>query len=421
MTGILAPGHYTAFPLSLSSSGSWVWVEDRYGLHSYSSSLVNYPSSSNHANEAWSRDDADKDVWKWTNRLTPGDETNSFPPQVAVNQCTGLRLSEISANVDTDVQFIEVSNKTDTSIQLEGCVLQTNRSKVSSHVFGAEELAPDEYRTVYIKDTGLTLTKTTSGTVYVLSSDLVSEVDQVSYDGLLEGTSWSLIGDKWLQSYTVSPGTANVRQDYEPCETGHVRNTESGRCNKIVVPESLADCGEGKYRSEETNRCRTITMQAALAACGAGKYRNTDTNRCRNIATATSLLKPCVSNQERNPLTNRCRLISSTASTLKPCASNQQRNPATNRCRLIGAGGSSLKPCAANQERNPATNRCRKKVAGTVADFPVEAVAESGKATVGWWAFGGVGILAAGYAGWEWRREVMSLIKRFSPFGIGRL
>ncbi|MBC7512333.1 hypothetical protein H7142_01575 [Candidatus Saccharibacteria bacterium] len=79
-----------------------------------------------------------------------------------------------------------------------------------------------------------------------------------------------------------------------------------------------------------------------------------------------------------------------------------------------------LQPCAQNQERNPDTNRCRTKTSEIAADFPVEVVAQSGEATLGWWAFGEEGMLATGYAGWEWRREVSSWIKKLLPFGITR-
>ena len=102
-------------------------------------------------------------------------------------------------------------------------------------------------------------------------------------------------------------------------------------------------------------------------------------------------------------------------SLLAPCASNQVRNPETNRCRAVSTAGS-LKPCAANQERNPETNRCRNKVDMVQADFPVEVVGESAQSTLGWWAFGGVGLLALGYAGWEWRIEIMNAIKKVGSF-----
>jgi len=366
-SGWLEPDHSASFALSLSSSRSWVWIEDLYGTIKYDPTLVSYPSSSGHVNEAWSLDG--QNIWRWTTFPAPGDTSNIFPPEVSVNQCAGLTISEIAANVATEDQFIELHNSSDAAIDVSGCALQTNRSTSKQYAFEAEQLAPNAYRTVYIKDTELTLTKTTTGVVYVLSSDLINETDSVAYENLDENTAWAEIMGNWVQTYAVTPNAENSWQQYPACEAGYIRNLDTGLCNKAAGPSG------------------------ALADCGAGKERNPDTNRCRTIISTSSLLVPCASNQERNPETNRCRITQSS---------------------------SDLKPCAANQERNPDTNRCRNKSASVVSDFPVQAVAQSGKATLGWWAFGGVGTLAVGYAGWEWRREVLSIIKKATGLIAGR-
>lgn len=389
LSGVMEPGHYMSFPISMSSSGSWVWIEDVYGTRSYPSSVASFPSSTGYDHQAWSYD-ADSSQWRWTSYPTPSDEPNRFAQEQAVNTCDGLLLSEVVANVATDEQFIEVVNVADVAIDIGGCVLQTNRSTTKSYIFEPARLEAGQYQTVSIEATDLVLTKTTSGTVYLLSSDYQLEVDQTQYSGLDEGVSWARVGDKWLQTYEVSPGRSNSFQEYPSCEMGYFRNLETGLCNKTVVgTQSLGDCGPGKYRNPETNRCRLVAAAAtSLTACGAGKYRNPETNRCRNLATTATLLTPCSPGQERNPLTNRCRSNVSTA----------------------------LTPCAANQERNPETNRCRGIRSSATADFPVEVVAQTGQATLGWWAFGGVGILAGAYAGWEWRMEVVSAIRRLGSF-----
>jgi hypothetical protein len=128
-----------------------------------------------------------------------------------------------------------------------------------------------------------------------------------------------------------------------------------------------------------------------------------------------STLTPCRDDQYRSLETNRCRLISSSSSSsLKPCAVNQYRNLETNRCRSTVSAASSRKPCAVGQERNPMTNRCRKATGGTIpsADFPVETIKSQAGDSVGWLAFAGVGIMAAGYGAWEWRREVSGLFAK---------
>lgn len=133
---------------------------------------------------------------------------------------------------------------------------------------------------------------------------------------------------------------------------------------------------------------------------------------------ATPQYAPCAPGQYRSTDTHRCRSTTAAASTLQPCGPNQTRNPVTNRCRGVLGASTTLKPCAAGQERNPDTNRCRKvqtKLAS--ADFAVEPVKQGTKAFAGWWALGGIAVLAAGYATWEWRDEIRRTITRFNIFG----
>ncbi|MBC7512331.1 hypothetical protein H7142_01565 [Candidatus Saccharibacteria bacterium] len=43
MTGIVQPNEYVSFPLALSSSGNWVWLEDSYGTTRYEQTAIEYP------------------------------------------------------------------------------------------------------------------------------------------------------------------------------------------------------------------------------------------------------------------------------------------------------------------------------------------------------------------------------------------
>jgi len=233
-------------------------------------------------------------------------------PPASPNDCAGLIISEIGANLDK--QFIEIYNPTNQAINLSGCQIQTNRNK-SVFTFGEENLATDAYRAIWIADTPLTLTKTTTGTVYILSSDGQNEVNSVSYAGLAKETSWSLINEdsvgEWRQTYALTPDAANVWLAYPPCEEGYERNLETGRCRKIPVENILAPCPEGQFRNPETNRCKKIDSGSTLVPCKEGQERNPETNRCRNIPTENEL-KPCAEGYERNPETNRCRKVNQT-------------------------------------------------------------------------------------------------------------
>lgn len=161
------------------------------------------------------------------------------------------------------------------------------------------------------------------------------------------------------------------------------------------VTSTLKPCADNQYRSLETNRCRLLVSASSstLKACKDGQYRSEETNRCRSIATAA-------------------------AAVLKPCADDQFRNPASGRCKKIASTDDLPQPCPAGKERNPTTNRCR-TVESTdlpAAAFAVEPVKQGVKSFVGWWALGGVGIVAAGYATWEWRRELKNTIQKIITF-----
>lgn len=293
--------------------------------------------------------------------------SGGYQPYVEpINRCAGLMISEIAANTSTDKQFIELYNPTPLPLILDECLLQTNRSTTKSHVLTGT-IQPGEYKSVLLSATELTLTKTTSGTVYILSSDGKEEADARSYDGLAAETSWAWFGGSdWRQTFTLTPGVSNMWQEFLPCETGYERNVETGRCRKLGVAVEPVECGPGKYRNPETNRCRAIEVADLLTPCKEGQYRNPETNRCRSIATAAS----------------------------------------------------SLTPCRPDQERNPETNRCRKKVAASIPEsaFAVEPFQETGKAFVGWWALGGIGTLALGRGVWEWRSEMLAGIRKIASF-----
>jgi hypothetical protein len=277
---------------------------------------------------------------------------------------------------DTSVlcgDYIKLFNPTTQSIQLDGMVLRTDSSsssRTSSNTFAlGGSMAPGEYKTIWLSDSGARISLTNSGG-YIWLEDVYATV--VPYEGSVvhyasagaseQGFSYAL-GSEGAWQWTSTPSPLGE--------------------NSVTVPETEA-CPEGKYRSLETNRCRTLE----------------DT---LNVLTA------CDEGSERNPLTNRCRKISSgeTAS-LTACKEGQERNPETNRCRSIASAVAELLPCDEGYERNPATNRCRKVRDTNVlgAGYPVEPYNEGANAAASWWVIGGIAVLALGYAGWEWRREI---------------
>lgn len=224
-----------------------------------------------------------------------------------LNDCYGLVLSEIGANLSLESQFIEVYNTSTQDLDISGCGIKTNRSS-KIFTFDNLELLPSQYYAVNISQTSLTLTKTTGGVVTLLSEQ-GDEINQIQYANLKADTSWSLIGGVWKQTYAVTPDAKNQFTEFMPCSIGYERNLETGRCRKITEDEPLPDCGPGKFRNPATGRCKSYTtLTSVLAPCKNGYYRNPETNRCKKIEVASSPA-PCKEGYERNAETGRCRKI----------------------------------------------------------------------------------------------------------------
>ena len=330
-------------------------------------------------------------------RMKPNCPRESDPPAVdpanpdpSLNRCDGLGLSEIGANLDE--QFVEIVNNNNRDANISGCKLATNRTK-KPYVFGDKVLRAGEYLKVDVKSAKLMLSRRSRGEVYLLDS-AGNEIDTATYESMPDNSSWSLIGSEWVKTYAPTPGGKNIFKEFADCKPGYVRNELTGKCNKIPAPAALpAPCPAGQYRHPETGRCRKIAVAKTVTPCKEGYYRSEATGRCRSIASAA-------------------------AKTLKPCPDGQFRNPATGRCKKIASADDVLKECPEGFERNPKTRRCRKiaKKSAPAAAFAPENIKQVAGATWGWWAFGGISSLAAGYGAWQWRWEVSQIGRKIRKF-----
>jgi hypothetical protein len=296
-----------------------------------------------------------------------------------------LELTELLPNAagsDTGNEFVEIYNPTNRTVDLSIYSIRVGSNGEKSYAFPiGSTIAPGEYRAFSDSVMKFTLVNTTSR-VLLTAIDGTTLGDSGVYDSPVDGESWALFGDSWQYTNQPTPGSSNHAYVYD--EPAVADTTDTG----------LAPCPTGKYRNPLTNRCRTVATDAAvLSACDADQYRNPDTGRCRKIS-VTGDVTLCKDGQYRSEETNRCRNIVA-ASTAKPCKDNQYRSEETGRCRSVAASGV---PDAA---------------------FAVQPVKDTGMAFVGWWALGGVGLFAVGYAGWEWRRELVQIwyrvVGRFSP------
>ncbi len=268
----------------------------------------------------------------------PSDATPASAPDAPENpDCQLAKLNEIGANLDA--QFIELQNPEPRDLNLAGCQLMTNRSATKKFIFANETLPAGGFLAVNVADTGLTLTKTTTGKV--LFGDATTDYDEVNYANLPSGTSFARFPDGWKSTYTPSPNRENVFEQYPPCAANYARNLATGRCDKIAKP-----------------------AVSALKTCDAGQFLNPATNRCKKIATPAALVA-CAPGSTRNPLTNRCNKV------------EKKNAPA---------------PCPAGSTRNPDTSRCRKDAANSVAKYPVKSSAAPESAD---WKFAALAVVGA--------------------------
>lgn len=316
-------------------------------------------------------------------------ETTNYPT------CEGVAISEILPNpagADTGHEFIELTNLTDEVISLNGCALQYgDQASAGMKTFtfaNNTEIQPRNFRAFYDNETGLTLTNSKAGTIWLLAmSDPVNpvEISTATYPAdLADDISWMLdiSSANWASTYTPTPGASNILTATAPCPDGQVRNLD-------------------------TNRCITAINNDTASTAAATK-------------TTTTTLAPCAVNQTRNPETNRCRnnTTAATSNTPTPCKEGQERNPETNRCRAIASTTTATKACPAGQERNPDTNRCRKvTAAGTSANggiSEVHDVASETKAGKNYWLIAIIALAGAiVYGIYEWRHEIIALVRKY--------
>lgn len=374
------------------------------------------------------------------NQPTPPGTDDTATPQQPVpptppNTCEHLRINEIAVKAARGGRrFIELKNVGTAMITTGGCSIATKQAKSHYALPDAELLAG---ALMLIDVTKAKLKPDPIGDSVYLVNGAGNKVQEVVYAKAPAGASWGLHSGKWRWSYAVTPDKENMYQacrdghkmtvdgcrkiippkpieQLTPCPSGWYRSPETKRCRKIPEVKSPAACPVGQERSAETGRCRKIVAEKTVAPCPAGQVRNPETGRCRKVA-AVKVVAPCKEGYYRSEATGRCRSIASVAAkTLKPCPDGEFRNPATGRCKKIAAASDIAKECPEGFERNPATNRCRKiqSAAPPKADFAPEPVKQVPGAVWGWWVFGGVGLLAAGYGAWQWRWEFGQLLRR---------
>lgn len=223
------------------------------------------------------------------------------------------------------------------------------------------------------------------------------------------------LGGDYVKTYSFPIGTTIEPQGYVAIYNKDVSYTLTNTLSSLRL-RSL----DNIHVFDVPDYANAKSGEAWALIDGVWQYTNNPTPAAPNSPSiveqefmSVALLTDCGEGRERNPLTKRCRnIVSSAKPSVKPCKDGQYRSEETNRCRNIITANA--KPCKDNQYRSEETNRCRNLPADSVpeAGFAVQPVKESGMAFVGWWALGGVVLLAGAYGAWEWRREVTDFVHK---------
>ena len=285
----------------------------------------------------------------------------------AVNK---IELSELLPNAigsDDGNEFIEIFNPTDSAVDLAAYTLWVGPNFDSAYDFPAAAIIPAHSYYSFTNSMVAFSLLNSSSRVRVTTNDGIIVSESSAYSDPKDGASWAVIEGAWQYTKLPTPGMENA----------------------IPVPEVI------------------IETAPTPSACALNQYRNPETGRCRLLSTGGSVSTPCKDGQYRSEETNRCRTISADAKTVTPCDEDQERNPETGRCRKLVASTVPA-PCKAGQERSLDTNRCRTITKMPKAEYAVlGAKTEDSGAWYAWIALGGIGLLAVGYAAWEWHSEIV--------------
>lgn len=305
----------------------------------------------------------------------PNDPAGATYPAL---QITELLPDPAAPQADASDEFIELYNPTNTPVNLGDYTLLTGLNNTYHFRLPVTTLAPHQYKAFYSRDTGLSLSNTSSK-AQLLAPDGSVLSNTVAYENIGEGEAWALIDNTWQITRQPTPDMANI----------------------LVAPE-----GQGSHDTS------TSTDPTAEISCPEGKYRNPATNRCKNIEASSASLA-CDPGQVRNPATNRCRSTSATVATTTTCQSGYERNPDTNRCRKIATTSTSITACKQGYERNPETNRCRKAaLTSTSHDSSSGDTTHSTLSKLTAKIIIGIVIVTIAYAIYEYRQEMTRLLMR---------
>lgn len=211
LNGLLMPGTYTTIhlrdngdSLSITNDGGYVWLEDMYGVETYSP-IVAYPDATYKQGQSWAYDPS---TLTWRLMVPAPDVQNYWPPIII--ETTAVVVSSTTTDAVSLADCGEGRERNPETNRCRTIVTATSSSTLASCAVG-QERNPETNR---------------CRSVLAASTTLAA------------------------------------------CSEGQERNPETNRCRSVLTAASikLAACPVGQERNPATNRCRKITDMAANPA-----------------------------------------------------------------------------------------------------------------------------------------------------------
>jgi hypothetical protein len=132
------------------------------------------------------------------------------PPTYLKLDITELFPDPVTPQTDENDEYIELFNPNTEAVNLAGYKLQAGMNFTYSYLIGDVTIPAGEYYAISRKDSGLTLSNTSSQ-VRLQDPDgtTVSQTDP--YDQSYQAQSWQLYSGVWQWSSTPSPSSANIQ------------------------------------------------------------------------------------------------------------------------------------------------------------------------------------------------------------------
>jgi hypothetical protein len=192
---------------------------------------------------------------------------------------TELLPNPVGTGNDSTDEFIELYNPNPAAFDLSGFVLQTGLSSFRKYTFpSGTSLQPQKFTAFYSKNTGLSLSNTSSQVKLIdpLGNSLsASEVYGTAKDGL----AWAQAKGKWYWTASLTPGAANVIKAPTTTKAGSKAAAKKPATGSAAAKTALSS-GSADEPSIIPIHTKTLALIVGLALLyGAYEYRADFKNR----------------------------------------------------------------------------------------------------------------------------------------------